>query len=110
MRTAEELINQERLVEETKKKMREERKREIKEKINKATTKLESKIKTLKKLSPSSKALKKRLKKPRRVLRRGAPLAVNLGPSNYRAPSVLGDENRFFTGSYEQEKRSMFFS
>lgn len=28
----------------------------------------------------------------------------------YKAPSVLGDENRFFKGEYEKEKRSLFFS
>lgn len=30
--------------------------------------------------------------------------------SEYKAPSVLGDENRFFKGTMENEKRSMFFS
>jgi hypothetical protein len=29
---------------------------------------------------------------------------------NYKAPSVLGDENRFFKGTMEETKRSMFFS
>ena len=52
---------------------------------------------------------KKRMKKPRRILRK-KQLGVNLGSSSYRAPSVLGDENRFFKGTMEQEKRSMFFS
>lgn len=28
----------------------------------------------------------------------------------YKAPSVLGDENRFFTGEFNKEKRSLFFS
>lgn len=28
----------------------------------------------------------------------------------YKAPSVLGDEQRFFKGEYEKEKRSLFFS
>ena len=59
----------------------------------------------------TKKYLGKRLSKTRRVFRKDkARLHVNLGDANYRAPSVLGDENRFFTGNYEQEKRSMFFS
>ena len=29
---------------------------------------------------------------------------------NYKAPSVWGDENRFFKGAMEETKRSMFFS
>ena len=55
-----------------------------------------------------SKAITKRIK-AKRVLRHKT-LVVNMGNPNYRAPSVLGDENRFFTGHYQQEKRSMFFS
>lgn len=29
---------------------------------------------------------------------------------DYKAPSVLGDENRFFKGTMEQTKKEMFFS
>ena len=56
-----------------------------------------------------SRFMSKRLSKPRRIMRHQR-LAVDLGDANYRAPSVLGDENRFFTGHMEEEKRSMFFS
>lgn len=30
--------------------------------------------------------------------------------TSYKAPSVLGDENRFFKGELDKEKRSLFFS
>lgn len=45
--------------------------------------------------------------KSRRVLKRNK-LQVTI--PEREVPSVLGDENRFFKGTYEQEKRSMFLS
>lgn len=33
---------------------------------------------------------------------------IKIKVGNEKAPSILGDENRFFTGSFEKEKRSLF--
>jgi hypothetical protein len=38
------------------------------------------------------------------------PNKMTVKIEEYKAPSVLGDENRFFKGEYEKEKRSLFFS
>jgi len=62
-----------------------------------------------KKWEKVKKYMGKRLSKPKRILVK-QKLHVDLGDASQRAPSVLGDENRFFTGHMEQEKRSMFFS
>jgi hypothetical protein len=43
----------------------------------------------------------------RGVLKKNS-MVVNV--PNYKAPSVLGDENRFFKGEMDKEKRSLFFS
>jgi len=84
------------------------------EKSSKAKLKLakfdeKQKNKNEKKAKTVKNKLGKRLKKTRRVLKK-KQLGVNLGSPNYRSESVLGDENRFFTGTMEEEKRSMFFS
>lgn len=64
------------------------------------------------KIEDSSKYLGKLLKntkkiKEKKILKKSQMIAKI---SDYKAPSVLGDENRFFKGTMEKEKRSMFFS
>lgn len=56
----------------------------------------------MKKLKFSNKKtnLKKILKKSRPVVK----------IEEYKAPSILGDENRFFKGEIKEEKNSFFFS
>ena len=46
-----------------------------------------------------------------RVVSRQVLKKSNMGVviPNYKAPSILGDENRFFKGEFDKEKRSMFF-
>jgi cation diffusion facilitator CzcD-associated flavoprotein CzcO len=83
-----------------------EAEQERKQKIKRYKQKQREKAKEYKKFK---KFVSRKLKKPRRILKKQV-LQVNLGSPDYRAPSVLGDENRFFTGVMEQEKRSMFFS
>lgn len=52
------------------------------------------------------KALKTRMSS-KKILK---PNKMTVKIEEYKAPSVLGDENRFFKGEYEKEKRSLFFS
>ena len=46
-----------------------------------------------------------------RVISRQILKKSNMGVNipDYKAPSILGDENRFFKGEFDKEKRSMFF-
>ena len=46
-----------------------------------------------------------------RVVSRPVLKKSNMGVNipDYKAPSILGDENRFFKGEFDKEKRSMFF-
>lgn len=50
---------------------------------------------------------KERAVKTKSILK---PNKMTVKIEEYKAPSVLGDENRFFKGEYEKEKRSLFFS
>jgi len=45
--------------------------------------------------------------KSRRVLKEAK---VEVRMKGYKAPSILGDENRFFSGEMEEAKKSMFFT
>lgn len=38
------------------------------------------------------------------------PTNIKIRMKEYNAPSVLGDENRFFKGEMNREKKEMFFS
>jgi hypothetical protein len=35
---------------------------------------------------------------------------ITVSIPEYKAPSILGDENRFFKGEMAREKKAMFFS
>lgn len=50
---------------------------------------------------------KERAVKTKKILK---PNKMTYKIEEYKAPSVLDDENRFFKGEYEKEKRSLFFS
>ena len=54
------------------------------------------------------KAWKPNKKIPSKKVFKKSEMSVKI--NEYKAPSILGDENRFFKGQYEQEKRRMFFS
>jgi len=43
----------------------------------------------------------------RKIMKKGK---MSVHVPEYQAPSVLGDENRFFTGELNQEKKRLFFS
>ena len=45
--------------------------------------------------------------KSKRILKK-EQVSVNI--PDYNAPSVLEDENRFFTGEFNREKKRLFFS
>ena len=91
-----------------------------KEDETKAKTKLESeKLKAAKftqkqkdKKAKGWKALKKEASKRvtyRRVVKKSQASVTIPGGSDYRAPSVLNDPNRFFKNELNKTKRSLFF-
>ena len=57
-----------------------------------------------------SKKEKKKSLKPIKVKSVSKKSQASVSIPNYKAPSILGDENRFFNKEMEDAKRSMFFS
>jgi C4-type Zn-finger protein len=64
----------------------------------------------LSKKSSKEKKVSKFLKKQLSAKRIIKPSQVTVRIPDYKAPSVLGDENRFFKGQLNKEKKEMFFS
>ncbi len=80
------------------------------EKLKKNLMKVSSKIDTattvaLEKAYQGIKKFGKEKVVSRQVLKK-SNIGVNI--PNYNAPSILGDENRFFRGEFNRERRSMF--
>lgn len=50
--------------------------------------------------------LNKRLTPTKQVLKKNQ---MTVSIPDYKAPSILNDENRFFKGEMDREKKSMFF-
>lgn len=67
-------------------------------------------VKMVKKKSNKLQQLKKALSKPiksKKILKHSTMTATI---QDYKAPSILDDENRFFKGQMEDAKKSMFLS
>lgn len=75
-------------------------KKELKEKQKKRLKSREEFSKQLRKLASTKVQSKSFLKKP----------DIRVSIKEYESPSILKDENRFFKGELNKEKRNMFFS
>lgn len=74
------------------------------EKAQLSSKKYEQKLKD--KSSKKWQKLAKKLSKPKQILKKER---ASLTIPDYKAPSVLGDPNRFFKSEMEETKKSMFF-
>jgi len=78
-----------------------------KEDVDNAIAKIETGTeRTLERTIKGIKKLAKQKAVSRKVLKKKV-MVVNV--PDYKAPSILGDENRFFRGEFNKEKRGLFF-
>lgn len=60
--------------------------------------------KKIKKIITKNKKINKKL-----TYKKGKTSKMEIRLSDYKAPSILGDENRFFKGQLQNEKENFFF-